>query len=283
MHLIIAPIPTDDEQHWDKLFEQGLARLDEASRTKIKRYHRKEDAWRTLLGRLIVVTLFATKGVKREDLSLCFTSSNKPFILPPEAADTRIAFNISHDHMLVVVGYETDTYDELCLGVDMMHVKLPQDTTLESFIDILTDSLSPKELDDLRSSLKKDPPGATLKHIFWIWTFKEAYTKAIGQGLGFELNRISVDPSALTIQIDGSTLTGYEFMMFEVKFHGPGSDIQNYQGVLAKRLKDNKTPVRIRRKIGEWGEPYRWADSVTTWGVVTQTKYYGLGLGQTDF
>ncbi len=41
----------------------------------------------------------------------------------------------------MAVGYEIDTHDELCVGVDTMRMKLPRNTTLEGFIDILTDQV----------------------------------------------------------------------------------------------------------------------------------------------
>ena len=41
----------------------------------------------------------------------------------------------------MVVGYETDTHDELCIGVDIMRMKLPRSTTLEGFVDIMTDQV----------------------------------------------------------------------------------------------------------------------------------------------
>jgi len=160
----------------------------------------------------------------------------------------------------VAVGYEIDTHDELCVGVDIMRMKLPRNTTLEGFIDILTDQTSAEELQDLQSSLANDPPEVTLKYIFWLWTLKEAYTKALGEGLGFDFSRISIDLSALSITVDGVPLTGFEFLMFEIDLKDPQGGQQEYQGAFVKKLPDSKAPLSVAKKSAVYGEQYDWVE-----------------------
>ena len=120
--------------------------------------------------------------------------------------------------------------------------------------------MSAKEIEDLQASLANDPPEVTLKRIFWLWTLKEAYTKALGEGLGFELGRISVDLPTLSITVDGSPLTGFDFLMFEIALKDPQGGQQEYQGVLVKKLPDCKAPISIIRKAAVYGEQHDWVE-----------------------
>jgi len=50
--------------------------------------------------------------------------------------------------------------------------------------------------------------------IFILWTLKEAYTKAVGLGLGFDFSRIDYDFTARQIKIDGEVTKGWDFYVF---------------------------------------------------------------------
>jgi len=95
-----------------------------------------------------------------------------------------------------------------------------------------------------------------LQHIFWIWNIKEAYTKCLGLGLGFNFSRISVDFDALAkhlenyesesahnpglpsvaVCVDGQPVLGYEFTFFEVAIRGQTAE-EIYQGAIARRFR----------------------------------------------
>lgn len=73
---------------------------------------------------------------------------------------------------------------------------------------------------------------------FWVWTMKEAYTKALGLGLGFDFGRIEYDLLTNILTVDGDIPKGWQFIKFEV---GPGHDL--YQGVAAKFIGGDETVV----------------------------------------
>jgi 4'-phosphopantetheinyl transferase len=64
---------------------------------------------------------------------------------------------------------------------------------------------------------------------YWIWTLKEAYTKALGSGLGFDFRRIEYDVWVDEVKVDGTRLQGWCFRKFELSV---GED--TYQGVAAE-------------------------------------------------
>jgi len=61
-----------------------------------------------------------------------------------------------------------------------------------------------------------------------VWTAKEAYTKALGLGLGFDFRRIECDVVAGTVTVDGGVPGGWELARFSVSVGGDA-----YEGAVA--------------------------------------------------
>ena len=94
------------------------------------------------------------------------------------------------------------------------------------------------------------PPDEGLRLFFWIWTLKEAYTKALGLGLGFDFTRIEYNVPEDAVLIDDKIPQGWQFTKFELLDEG---DL--YQGVTAEFVGGDDTgfviPERnwlVRRK-----------------------------------
>jgi len=60
------------------------------------------------------------------------------------------------------------------------------------------------------------PENEALCRFYLIWTIKEAYTKAIGLGLGFDPSRIEYDMAANMVAIDGVVATEWVFETSQV-------------------------------------------------------------------
>jgi len=72
-----------------------------------------------------------------------------------------------------------------------------------------------------------------------MWTVKEAYTKALGLGLGFDFKRVEFNTAEKTVKIDGLSPAGWSFTMFTV----PDRDGAVYEGIVAEFVGGDTTQV----------------------------------------
>lgn len=103
---------------------------------------------------------------------------------------------------------------DLAVGIDMMKCELPQDETLESYLNAMSGFLTAYEWAQIQKHI--DDQVFAIERLYEYWTTKEAYTKALGIGLGFDFTRIEclrqLDDSAMpTITVDGAVIQGWEF------------------------------------------------------------------------
>jgi 4'-phosphopantetheinyl transferase len=70
-----------------------------------------------------------------------------------------------------------------------------------------------------------------LRRFFWIWTLKEAYTKALGLGLGFDFRRVEFDVENNFVRVDKEIPAGWRFSKFIIT-----DDEDLYVGVVAEYL-----------------------------------------------
>jgi 4'-phosphopantetheinyl transferase len=167
--------------------------------------------------------------------------------------DPPIEYNITHDNDLVAMAF-TSGDQQRCksIGIDVMKVKIRGHESFASFVDIMGDQVSyplmctchlNKNTGQLtqneRHSLNSEVPlSEQLRRFFWMWTLKEAYTKALGLGLGFDFRRVEFDVLNLIVRVDGQILRGWNFSMFVIE---DGEDF--YQGVVAECVGGTSTNV----------------------------------------
>lgn len=90
-----------------------------------------------------------------------------------------------------------------------------------------------------------------------MWTLKEAYTKALGLGLGFDFQRVEYDVIHDTVRIDGGVPNGWEFVRFEVDVTEDGKQNQ-YVGVACRYIGEEVSRGIDSECIVEKGEAGEW-------------------------
>ncbi|KAJ7904299.1 hypothetical protein B0H14DRAFT_2662204 [Mycena olivaceomarginata] len=203
----------------DELYQRALLLLDPESSARIKKFYRREDACRTLIGRFLPRMLLHARGA---------TIGVNP----------SIAYNVSHDNALVAMVSSPNTHNPpaFTIGVDVMKVRIPGRETFAAFVETVGDQLTALE-HHLISAAANQEQG-----------LEQAYTKALGLGLGFDFRRVEFDPALNVFRVDGAVPKGWLLSKFKV-IHGADT----YQGVVAEFVGgDNDTTVISETHPHEW-------------------------------
>jgi 4'-phosphopantetheinyl transferase len=167
------------------------------------------------------VLLSEQRGVSADKIHFSATEAGKPYFVasidPP-----LIGFNVSHDNELVAMAFAPGEHGPpaFLIGVDVMKVHVPTRGAedIASFLHTVGEiTLTDAEKRIVSSDV---PENVALDRFYLIWTIKEAYTKAIGLGLGFDLSRIEYDISANTVAVDGVIASDWQFETSQVTVDG---------------------------------------------------------------
>jgi 4'-phosphopantetheinyl transferase len=154
-------------------FEELLNYIPVQSRSKYLQITSPNGRNSRLIGELLArFSLCSGSEIKNEELFFSYSGKGKPSVhMHPE-----MHFNISHsgDRIVCAVG-------DALIGIDVERIRKVN-------FHIAKRYFSPHECEDLFSLTVEDQ----LKYFFTLWTLKESYLKAIGEGLALNLNSFSV-------------------------------------------------------------------------------------------
>ncbi|XP_069615327.1 L-aminoadipate-semialdehyde dehydrogenase-phosphopantetheinyl transferase isoform X4 [Ranitomeya imitator] len=147
-------------------------------------------------GRLLIRKLIAEKlQIPWDKIVLDRSAKGKPFLvsgIPPHIPN--FSFNVSHQGDFAVLAAES----ELQVGVDIMKTDRPGSGSTEEFFRIMHRQFTEREW---RSIKHAGSDGAQLDMFYRHWALKESFTKAIGVGLGFNLQRIEFEVSPVHMEL----------------------------------------------------------------------------------
>lgn len=162
-------------------FERFMSFTSVERRERIKKFHRYEDAQRSLVSDILIRFMLCKRlKMKNRELVFGINEYGKPFL----ANGKNIEFNISHSG-----GWVVCTIDNLPVGIDVEQVK-PVDICIAKLL------FSKEEVESLTDKCVADRNA----YFYDLWTLKESYIKAVGKGLLIPL-------SSFTIRITDGNIT----------------------------------------------------------------------------
>ena len=167
-------------------------------------------------------------AIPAESIRLETEQRGKPVLAFP----SRLKFNMSHGNDAGLFAFSLDCD----IGVDLERLG-----SMENVEEIADRFFCPEEASELLSL----PPGERETAFLWCWTRKEAYVKALGEGLyePFDAFRVSVlrDAPERLIHIRQSATAAQDWSLHDI------DAIPGYAGALA--YKDLPRPVLVRPLI----------------------------------
>ena len=211
-----APVLEDGEVHvWRASLARpfaSLGRLREAvsedELARGARYAFDRDRGRFLVTRAVLRSVLA-RYLETSPSALEFTYGvrGKP-ALTGRCGRAALTFNVSRSHDLALLAVARSDH----VGVDLERIRRVADSDL-----IAGGSFAPAE----NAVLRLLPPADRRRAFFACWTRKEAYLKAIGEGLGFPTQAfaVTVDPNepARLLQVDGDPEAPLRWTLCELR------------------------------------------------------------------
>ena len=144
------------------------------------RFHFARDRDHYIVGRAVLRRLLGSYlEVPPKFIDILYSDYGKPYLM-----NSGLDFNISHSHGLGLFAFcrETDVF-ETAVGVDIERIRPMPDAD-----DLVTHYFSQAEI----AKWQTVPPQQTAQAFFNCWTRKEAFIKAIGEGLSHPLDAFDV-------------------------------------------------------------------------------------------
>ncbi|XP_072248686.1 L-aminoadipate-semialdehyde dehydrogenase-phosphopantetheinyl transferase [Leuresthes tenuis] len=170
----------------DWLFAARCIQREEKDR--IGQFVYAKDAKSALAGRLLIRKFVCERmGIPWSEITLARSPRGKPYLAAPlkvsSDSDQSWSFNLSHQGDYAVLAAEQG----LQVGVDVMKTTMPGSSSVPEFFRIMTRQFTEYEWSTIQSAGSEHQQLATFyRH----WALKESFIKAIGTGLGFNLQRV---------------------------------------------------------------------------------------------
>jgi len=219
----------------------------------VLRFFQASDRKLAIVGRLLARKACSEAcGIPFDELQIKRTKGKKPFLANATPELPCFNFNISHEGGMVVLASEPSCV----VGVDVCAVdqfgrrRDGSQQTLDEWMSLFDAQLTPHEWSEVQAPGLDDAGKAAVfrRH----WSLKEAFVKARGDGLGFELGRAEFRTTRLDelssrrsaeVIVDGTVNPAWSFINQELSqrhsvtvARGPPTDIVDEWGDFKKRF-----------------------------------------------
>ncbi|XP_029458300.1 L-aminoadipate-semialdehyde dehydrogenase-phosphopantetheinyl transferase isoform X2 [Rhinatrema bivittatum] len=169
---------------------RGLT-LSPSSKVPMRLVHAQFDAGRLLIRKLIADKL----KIPWNEILLQRSPKGKPFLVNDISKTfPNFSFNVSHQGEYAVLAAEV----EFQVGVDVMKTELPGSGSIREFFRIMKRQFTEKEWKAIKCAGSE---WSQLDMFYRHWALKESFIKAIGVGVGFNLQRIEFNASPVQLEV----------------------------------------------------------------------------------
>ncbi|XP_060129835.1 L-aminoadipate-semialdehyde dehydrogenase-phosphopantetheinyl transferase isoform X1 [Zootoca vivipara] len=165
-------------------------------RERIEQFAFRRDAKAAVAGRLLIRKLIAEKlKIPWNEIKLQRTSKGKPVLANDlSGAHSSFSFNVSHQGNYAVLAAEPDCQ----AGIDVTKTSMPGSGSIPDFFRIMKRQFTEEEWRAIKSM---NSEWLQLDMFHRHWALKESFIKAIGVGIGFDLQRIEFNVSPLQLEV----------------------------------------------------------------------------------
>lgn len=200
-------------------FSYSMSFLPQHEHSSITRYVKSEDRKRAIVSRLLQYALVnQVLGIPFDEILINRTVEGKPYLgegytMDLESEFPNFNFNTSHHGDYVAIASEP-----ICIvGLDIVTHSVPVKETIPEFIQNFSSYFTRMEWDNIVNAGNHDN---MLSEFYRYWCVKEAFVKAIGNGVGYRLDAVEFHHTRWTdifVTVDGQELKEWRFWLYELR------------------------------------------------------------------
>jgi 4'-phosphopantetheinyl transferase len=157
----------------DLTFLKLLTNIPDENQKRIKKFAKPDDAKKVLLADILVRYVVASEmKISSKTIEFNHNRYGKPFL----KGNYRLYFNVSHSGNWIVCAIDDEP-----VGIDIEKIRPIEFETLEQFFSG----------EEYKMLMAKNPENWQL-FFFDLWTLKESYIKAVGEGLSIPLKSFTI-------------------------------------------------------------------------------------------
>ncbi|XP_059307748.1 uncharacterized protein LOC132059214 [Lycium ferocissimum] len=196
-------------------FSFAMSFLPKHEHSSITRFFKMEDQKRALVSRLLQYALIhQVLGIPYNEIFIRRTAEGKPYLEcdKPDLELPNFNFNASHHGDFVAIASEP-----ICLvGLDIVAQTIPEKESVEEFIRSFSSYFSRLEWFNI---INAGSSRQILSEFYRYWSLKEAFVKAIGDGVGYKLDTVEFHHENwenIVVKVDGKELKDWRFWLLEL-------------------------------------------------------------------